>query len=58
MIKKVRLILAVIILAISIYMLAWGYGPNPRVTIDRDVSPSEMRLPTPSSFNLAFEFAA
>jgi len=55
--RKIRLVIAIVILAISIYMLVWGYSPNPRVTIDRNISPSEMQLPTPSSFNPVFEFA-
>ena len=55
--RKVRLAIAAIILAISIYMLVWGYSPNPRVTVDRNISPSEMQLPTPSSLNPVFEFA-
>lgn len=49
--RKIRLILAVIILTVSIVLLTWGFGPNPRDTRIQDISPSEMQLPTPSSFN-------
>jgi len=48
------MVAGVVILAVSIYMLVWGYSPNPRVIIDRSISPSEMQLPTPSSLNLDF----
>lgn len=55
MTKKVRLILAAIILAISISLLVWGYFPNARETRTQQVSPSEMQLPTPSSLHFDFE---
>lgn len=47
--KKVRLVLAVIILSISIILLIWGFAPNPRTTLIREIAPTEMQLPTPSS---------
>lgn len=49
--KRLRLILAVIILTFSISLLLWGYLPNPRVTRDRAIPPTEMQLPTPSSLH-------
>lgn len=48
--RKVRLVLAAIILTISIVLLIWGFGPNPRGSRIQDISPSEMQLPTPVSF--------
>lgn len=43
--KKIRLFLAVIILAISISLLIWAYTPNARETRVQPISPSEMQLP-------------
>jgi len=52
MTRKTRLILAAIILVISISLLVWGYLPNAHVTLDRNIAPSEMQLPTPASLQL------
>jgi len=49
--KKVRLFLAVLILAVSISLLLWGYLPNRHEVINRDIPPAEMQLPTPTSFH-------
>ncbi len=46
-----RRILVITILALSIFLLIWGYLPNPRVTRSRTISPAEMQLPIPSSFH-------
>ena len=45
--KKLRLFLAVIILAASLSLLVWGYMPNPRETRIQPIAPAEMQLPTP-----------
>jgi hypothetical protein len=50
--KSLRLALAVIILSVSIALLIWGFSPNPRETRIQTISPTEMQLPTPSSFQL------
>lgn len=47
--KKFRLVFAIIILAISIVLLVWGFAPNPRETRIQNILPTEMQLPTPSS---------
>jgi len=47
--KRIRIFLAIFILAISITLLVWGYAPNPHETRVQPISPSEMQLPTPSS---------
>jgi hypothetical protein len=49
--KKLRLFLAVIILAASLSLLVWGYMPNPRETRIEPIAPAEMQLPTPSSLH-------
>ncbi|NJN79777.1 MAG: hypothetical protein HC797_04495 [Anaerolineales bacterium] len=53
--KKLRLILAIIILIISIILLLWGFLPNRTETRIQEISPQEMQLPTPSSLHLNFE---
>ncbi|MEK6752378.1 MAG: hypothetical protein AABZ00_08930 [Chloroflexota bacterium] len=50
--NRVRLFLAILILGISISLLLWGYWPNPREVMDRDIPPAEMQLPTPTSLHL------
>ncbi|MDD2922018.1 MAG: hypothetical protein PHQ36_07000 [Anaerolineales bacterium] len=45
--KRIRLFLAILILAISIALLTWGYAPNPRVTRIQNIAPTEMQLPAP-----------
>lgn len=53
--RRLRLTLAAIILAVSIAMLIWGFSPNPRETRIQTISPAEMQIPTPSS--LRFELS-
>ncbi len=50
--KRIRLFLSFLILGISISLLLWGYWPNPREVIDRNIPPAEMQLPTPTSLHL------
>ncbi|MBI3164213.1 MAG: hypothetical protein IPG44_18925 [Anaerolineales bacterium] len=56
--RKIRLALAVIILAVSIVLLVWGFSPNPRETRIQNISPTEMQLPPSSSFHLDIKAAA
>lgn len=56
--KHLRPILAVIILTISIALLIWGFAPNSRETRIQTISPAEMQLPTPSSFQFDLELVA
>jgi hypothetical protein len=51
--RKVRMALAVIILAASLTLLAWGLWPTAHERRVLSVSPTEMTLPTPSSFELS-----
>jgi hypothetical protein len=51
MTRKLRTLLGVLILAISIWLLIWGFAPARRATRVQDISPAEMQLPTPSSFH-------
>lgn len=49
MTKKIRLFIALVVFLLSIYLLIWGYAPNPRETRERTIPPAELQLPTPSS---------
>ena len=49
MARRVRIVLGVIILAISISLLIWGLAPARHEIRIQDISPSEMQLPTPTS---------
>jgi len=50
--RKLRLALAVIILAASMALLVWGYLPSQHETRIQTISPAEMQLPTPSSLHI------
>lgn len=50
--KKIRLILTIIILSVSIALLIWGFSPSRKEIRIQDISPQEMQLPTPTSFHL------
>lgn len=56
--KKIRLVLAIMILSISLYLIVWGYSPNPRETRERIIPPAELQLPAPSSLHFTSESAA
>lgn len=47
--RKVRLVLAVIILTISISLLVWGLLPAWHETRIQPIAPADLQLPTPSS---------
>ena len=47
--RRIRILLGVIILTISISLLIWGLTPARRETRIQNISPSEMQLPTPMS---------
>jgi len=48
-------LLGILILAISIALLYWGFAPSRRETRIQNISPSEMELPTPSSMQLDWD---
>lgn len=54
--KKIRLFLSIVILFISITLLVWGFFPSRTEIRIQEISPQEMRLPTPSSYH--FEIVA
>lgn len=50
MARKIRLLLAIIVLTVSFGLLVWGLWPNPEETRIVPVDPGQMQLPTPVSF--------
>ena len=50
MTRRMRIILGVMILVISIALLMWGFAPTRRETRVQPIPPSELQLPTPKSF--------
>jgi hypothetical protein len=50
--RRIRVIMGILILAISIALLYWGFAPARRETRIQTISPAEMQLPTPSSLQL------
>ena len=55
--RRIRILLGVIILTISISLLIWGLAPARRETRIQNILPSEMQLPTPISLLLQPEVA-
>jgi len=54
--RRVRVLLGVLILAISLSLLIWGFLPARRETRIQTIPPSELQLPTPETFR--FEAAS
>jgi hypothetical protein len=50
MARKLRLLLTILILTISLALLVWGLWPNLMETRVVPVGPSQMQLPTPVSY--------
>jgi hypothetical protein len=48
--RKTRFVLALVLLLISLGLLAWGVWPPVRERHILPITPSEMSLPTPTSF--------
>lgn len=47
--RRIRIVLGVAILVISMALLIWAYRPLDRITNTQPISPSDMQLPTPTS---------
>jgi len=52
MTKRIRVILGVLILAVSIALLIWAYRPLGRETLINPISPSDLQLPTPITLHI------
>ena len=48
--RNVRIALGILILAVSISLLIWGFWPARRETRIQPIAPAELQLPTPASF--------
>ena len=48
--SRLRLVLTLVIFAISIAALAWSFLPGARIVRRQIIQPTEMQLPTPSGF--------
>jgi hypothetical protein len=49
--RRVRIVLGMIILILSIALLVWGFLPARREVRTQPISPTELQLPTPVSFS-------
>lgn len=49
-VKTLRLFLALIILAVSLVLLAWGFAPNRREVRRQFLEPTQMQLPAEEGF--------
>lgn len=48
--RNVRIVFGILILAISVSLLIWGFWPARRETRIQPIPPAELQLPTPASF--------
>ncbi|MCJ7583783.1 MAG: hypothetical protein MUO30_03305 [Anaerolineales bacterium] len=51
--RRIRLILALVVLAVSLALLIWGFWPLLRESQVLPIPPSELQLPTPIGFLFA-----
>ncbi len=47
--RKLRILIGILILALSLALLIWGFMPLERVTRTQPIPPLDLQLPTPSS---------
>ena len=53
--RRIRILLGIVILTISMVLLIWGYAPTSRETRIQSISPTQLQLPTPSSLLIPLE---
>ena len=58
MIRRIRIVLGVVILSVSIALLVWGYRSPERETRIQSIDSSEMQLPTPISLLPTLDFVS
>ncbi|GAB4434978.1 MAG: hypothetical protein Kow002_21690 [Anaerolineales bacterium] len=58
MARKIRLVLAILLLVTSCVLLLWGLMPESREILIQPIRPDQMQLPTPASFFFYSEPAA
>jgi hypothetical protein len=47
--RRARILLGLLILAVSLSLLVWGFWPARRETRIQPIPPAELQLPTPTS---------
>ena len=50
--RRLRIIVGILILALSIVLLVWGFMPLDRVTRTQPISPADLQIPTPTSLQI------
>ena len=50
--RRMRIVLGVIIVIVSIALLVWGLLPARREVRTQPISPTELQLPTPASLHI------
>lgn len=50
--RRLRIIVGILILTLSLTLLIWGFMPLDRITRTQPVSPSDMQVPTPTSLQI------
>jgi len=50
LLRKIRLIFALVVLAASLILLIWGFWPLLRESQVLHIPPNELQLPTPAGF--------
>lgn len=55
--RKLRILIGITILIISLSLLIWGFLPTRHETRTQPINPSDLQLPTPSSLLTPFELA-
>ena len=48
--RRIRILIGLVILVLSISLLIWGFAPTRREIRTQPIAPSELQLPTPESF--------
>jgi hypothetical protein len=47
--RRLRIVLGILILTVSLVLLIWAYKPLERIKRTQPIAPQEMQLPTPVS---------
>lgn len=50
--RRLRILVGILILALSITLLVWGFMPLDRITRTQPIPPSDLQLPTPISLQI------
>jgi hypothetical protein len=50
MMRRIRIVIGILILIVSLTLLAWGFLPGRREVRTQPILPAELQLPTPKSF--------